>query len=51
MIRFHYGPWDERYYHILGYLEAKQLVGIIPRGNKYELKLTKLGNDVADRGD
>jgi hypothetical protein len=49
MIRFHYGPWDKRYYHILGYLEAKQLVGIVSRGNMYELKLTKLGNDVADR--
>jgi hypothetical protein len=26
MIRFHYGPWDDRYYHVLGYLEAKGLL-------------------------
>ena len=48
MIRFRYGPWDRRYYHVLGYLEAKQLVKITPKGNMYELKLTGIGDDVAD---
>jgi hypothetical protein len=47
MIRYHYGPWDERYYHILAYLEAKQLIGISPKGNMYQLRLTDYGNRVA----
>jgi len=47
MIRFHYGPWDSRYYHILGYLVAKQLLKISTKGNMYELRLTPSGNEVA----
>jgi hypothetical protein len=47
MIRFHYGPWDKRYYHVLGYLEAKRLLDISPKGNMYELRLTPSGNEVA----
>ncbi len=31
MVRFHYGPWDQRYYHILGYLEARGLLAPYPR--------------------
>ena len=23
MVRYHYGPWDQRYYHVLAYLEGK----------------------------
>jgi hypothetical protein len=49
MIRFHYGPWDNRYYHILSYLEAKGLIQIAPKGNMYELKLTKRGHEVASQ--
>jgi hypothetical protein len=51
MIRFRYGPWDNRYYHVLSYLEAKQLITITPKGSMYELKLTDLGNDVTSRLD
>lgn len=47
MIRFHYGPWDERYYHILSYLEAKQLIRITIKENMYELELSELGDNVA----
>jgi len=47
MIRFHYGPWDNRYYHVLGYLVAKHLLEIAPKGNMYELRLTPSGNEVA----
>jgi DNA-binding PadR family transcriptional regulator len=49
MIRFHYGPWDDRYYRVLSYLEAKQLIEITVERNTYELKLTDLGNDLANR--
>ena len=32
MIRFHYGPWDQRYYHILAYilrlLDFFQIIGV-----------------------
>lgn len=48
MIKFHYGPWDDRYYHVLSYLEAKHLMEIVPKGNMYELKLTKMGDAVAE---
>ena len=34
MVRFHYGPWDERYYHILGYLESRGLL-IVDRDGAY----------------
>jgi hypothetical protein len=30
MVRHHYGPWDKRYYHILAYLESKQLIELHP---------------------
>jgi len=49
MIRFHYGPWDNRYYHVLSYLEAKGLLKIAPKGNMYELKLTELGHGVGSQ--
>ena len=28
MVRHHYGPWDKRYYHILAYLESRQLINV-----------------------
>lgn len=43
MVRFHYGPWDKRYYHILSYLEGKELITITRKGNQYQFELTKLG--------
>ena len=47
MIRFHYGPWDKRYYHVLAYLKAKNLVQICKTGNAYVFSLTAQGKDVA----
>ena len=35
MIRHHYGPWDKRYYHILAYLESKQLIQIVKHKNSF----------------
>lgn len=47
MVRFHYGPWDQRYYHILGYLEAKGLLTVEREGSAYRLRLTDKGRSVA----
>jgi len=43
MVRHHYGPWDKRYYHVLAYLEAKQLITVTKHGNSYRLRLTDEG--------
>jgi len=47
MIRHHYGPWDPRYYHILAYLEAKQLIRVTKHHNAYQIALTNLGRERA----
>ncbi len=49
MIRFHYGPWDERYYHLLAYLEAKGLIAVGKVGKMFQLSLTDLGQSAADQ--
>lgn len=49
MIRFHYGPWDDRYYHVLGYLEARGLINVTKHGKMFRLALTDEGKGVADR--
>lgn len=46
MVRYHYGPWDKRYYHVLAHLEAKQLI-TVAKGKSYQIVLTKLGRDRA----
>lgn len=47
MIRFHYGPWDDRYYHVLAYLESRELVTVSKDKNMFKLSLTDLGTDLA----
>lgn len=49
MIRYHYGPWDPRYYHILAYLESKQLVEIEKAGKSFKISLTKSGVEIAKK--
>lgn len=49
MIRFHYGPWDDRYYHILGYLEGKHLLNVSKDNQTYTLSLTDEGKKIADQ--
>jgi hypothetical protein len=51
MVRFHYGPWDRRYYHILSYLESKNLVTVGRENNMYRLRLTEVGKSVAGRAE
>lgn len=48
MVRYHYGPWDKRYYQLLGYLEALGLLAISRKGNSFRLALTDNGVRVAD---
>lgn len=43
MIRYHYGPWDHRYYQILGYLEGTGAITVTPTRKGYTLKLTPTG--------
>jgi len=43
MIRFHYGPWDDRYYHVLAYLEATGLLQVAKVQNAFVLSLTDKG--------
>jgi hypothetical protein len=47
MVRFHYGPWDHRYYHVLAYLEAKNLITVEKEGTAFVFLLTALGEDIA----
>ena len=51
MIRYHYGPWDPRYYHVLGYLEARELIEAAVRHSQkgpFHLCLTEAGKRVAE---
>lgn len=47
MVRHHYGPWDKRYYQVLGFLEARSLIAVEKHKNTYRFSLTKLGKEKA----
>ncbi len=47
MVRYHYGPWDKRYYHVLSFLEARGLMVVEREGRGYVLSLTETGASVA----
>ncbi len=47
MIRFHYGPWDDRYYHVLAFLEATGLLEVNKAKNTFTLRLTDKGQVAA----
>jgi hypothetical protein len=47
MIRYHYGPWDHRYYQILAYLKARGLLEISKDGKAYNITLTGHGKRIA----
>ena len=48
MIRFHYGPWDERYYQILPFLESRGLITIEKSGSSFIFFLSKSGENIAE---
>ncbi len=47
MVRYHYGPWDRRYYHVLAYLEARELIKAEKENKTFHLTLTPLGDQIA----
>jgi hypothetical protein len=47
MVRHHYGPWDKRYYHVLAYLEARQLIQVAQDGKTFRISLTPQGTQAA----
>jgi len=47
MVRYHYGPWDQRYYHVLAYLEARGLIKTEKENRTFHLTLTPLGQEIA----
>ncbi len=49
MVRFHYGPWDKRYYQVLAYLEGRELVNVSKEGSAFVFRLTPKGVGLADR--
>lgn len=48
MVRFHYGPWDDRYYHILAYLEGKRLLEVTKEKSTYQFGLSAFGTVAAE---
>jgi hypothetical protein len=49
MIRYQYGPWDSRYYQVLGYLSARRLVEIEKEGARVTVRLTGCGRGHAEQ--
>lgn len=47
MVRYHYGPWDRRYYQILAYLESRQLLSVEKIESSYVFTLSESGKDIA----
>jgi hypothetical protein len=47
MVRHHYGPWDKRYYHVLAFLEARDLIAVKKSAKSYRIGLTRLGKAAA----
>ena len=48
MIRYFYGPWDEKYYQIILYLQARNLISISNDASGTDIfMLTKLGESIA----
>lgn len=51
MVRHHYGPWDPRYYQVLAYLEARELLDVSKDGKAFVFSLTAAGTALAKRLD
>lgn len=47
MIRYHYGPWDKRYYRLIRHLESRGLILVTPSGRSIQLSLSSVGRDLA----
>lgn len=49
MVRHHYGPWDKRYYQILAFLEARNLLTVSKKGSTFLFELSPEGRTIAAR--
>ena len=49
MVRFRYGPWDERYRRWIGLLIAKGLAHTFVRGRTIHVEITEKGKQVAEQ--
>jgi hypothetical protein len=47
MVRYKYGPWDDRYYPVLGTLVGLGLVSVTKKGRTLVIGLTESGTEVA----
>lgn len=47
MVRYRYGPWDHRYYHVLSFLEGAHLIKVSRIGKAFRLELTDQGSTAA----
>lgn len=48
MIRYRYGPWDQKYYLVLAYLSGKRLITVQQKGNVDCFLLTEKGGQLAE---
>jgi len=46
MIRYKYGPWDDKYYSILGGLVGRGLIEMVPKGSTFGVRLTPGGASI-----
>ncbi|CAG1015810.1 hypothetical protein ANRL4_05602 [Anaerolineae bacterium] len=47
MIRYRYGPWDQKYYLVLAYLSGKALIDVRPQEGVDRYSLTYKGQELA----
>ncbi|NGY65339.1 hypothetical protein G7043_41240 [Lentzea sp. NEAU-D13] len=48
MIRYRYGPWDDRYYPMLGALVGRGML-VFTGGRSFAVRVTELGRKVASQ--
>ncbi len=49
MIRYRYGPWDQKYYLVLAYLSGKSLIAVQQKRNMDSFLLTEAGVQLAGK--
>jgi hypothetical protein len=47
MVRYKYGPWDDRYYPVLGRLIGSGLVDVLPGQGRLAVRVTEAGRTAA----
>ena len=49
MVRYRYGPWDPRYYQVLGFLEGRALITVAKKKKAFVFTLTDEGGRLAKK--